>query len=539
MQGLQGTTGSQGVQGLQGTTGSQGVQGLQGLQGLQGISIQGTQGVAGSAQGTQGAIGPSGNTGYNANSIPYADSTGTLTSNVANLAYFASNNTLTVTGNVDITKFLTVGPGAGSQFPNTVVDLEITANAYSQMNMKNPSSGTLASMDLVITRNDGTDTTGYIDLGINSNTYNDPTNYPILRANDGYLLLEGGNLWIGTISTAKDVVIFTGGTAVNDEGARFASNGDLIIPYGTIQVTNVSNSAVIVTSRPDPIATATLPGGNTAALIAANVASKMMFGALSPDRANFFQNMYGRNRIVSFVPIGYGNATLANTSLGLAGFTAGGTLTARNFAVTSQLARAGRLGIVSAATAPSSANIRYTTAFVTTGTANTLQGVYGSGGFLYVTRFGVSDAATVSGARMFVGLTSSTTAPTNVEANTLTNSAGVAQVSTDATQWYFVYGGSAAQTNLPLGTGLGSPANTNVAWELVLYSPSNQNGVVGYQMTNLVQGNTAKGVIIPGAPGTQTPANTTALTYQMWRWNNATAAAVGVDLLNVYIETEM
>jgi hypothetical protein len=36
--------------------------------------------------------------------------------------------------------------------------------------------------------------------------------------------------------------------------------------------------------------------------------------------------------------------------------------------------------------------------------------------------------------------------PTNVEPSTLLNAMGFGQLSTDATQWYFFYGGSIAQT---------------------------------------------------------------------------------------------
>ena len=58
----------------------------------------------------------------------------------------------------------------------------------------------------------------------------------------------------------------------------------------------------------------------------------------------------------------------------------------------------------------------------------------GLGGFFYSCRFAFTDAATVSGARAFVGMSSSTSTATNVEPSTLTNSIGVAQLSTDSTQ---------------------------------------------------------------------------------------------------------
>jgi hypothetical protein len=135
-------------------------------------------------------------------------------------------------------------------------------------------------------------------------------------------------------------------------------------------------------------------------------------------------------------------------------------------------------------------------------------------------------------------MSSSTSAPTNVEPNTLTNSVGVAQLSTDATQWYLVYGGSAAQTAIALGTTLGSPNLTTTAYELALFAPPSLNGTVGYEVTNLNSGVIVSGTLTPGTPGTQTPLSTTLLAPRIWRTNNATAAAVAFDNCSIYIETD-
>jgi hypothetical protein len=192
-----------------------------------------------------------------------------------------------------------------------------------------------------------------------------------------------------------------------------------------------------------------------------------------------------------------------------------------------------RNGWVSASTAGSLSSIYWASASA----QYTIGNGAGLGGFLAIFRFGVSDAATVSGARMFVGMSTNVSAPTNVEPNTLTNTFGLAQLSTDATQWYMVQGGSTAQTAIALGTGLGAPTVVTVPMELALYaSPSNGN--VGYTVTNLGTGVSVSGTLTAATAGTQLPLNTAYLAPRLYRTNNATALAVGLDLGSVYLETD-
>lgn len=188
-----------------------------------------------------------------------------------------------------------------------------------------------------------------------------------------------------------------------------------------------------------------------------------------------------------------------------------------------------RLGYVSSATAGNSSGHYATAAQHTIGDGS------GLGGFLYVVRFVVSDAATVAGARMFVGLRNATSAPTNVEPSTLTNCLGVAQLSTSS-NLHIVSGGSAAQAAIDLGSNF--PANTLSAdaYELALYAPPNSQ-VVGYRVERLTTGQVASGTL-NGTVGTAIPAATTLLAHAVWRFNNATALAVGIDVASVYIETD-
>ena len=231
-----------------------------------------------------------------------------------------------------------------------------------------------------------------------------------------------------------------------------------------------------------------------------------------------------------------GNATTVPGVFGTTAWTAVGTATARTVATTNLLTRMRRLGYVSAATAGSLASIRTAAAQYSTGDGA------GLGGFFASFRFAITDAAAVSGARQFVGMWGTTTAPTNVEPSTLTNCIGIAQLSTNATQLYLVYGGSAAQTAVALGTNFPPMAGTGIAngiaYDLTIWCPPNSNGVINWTLERIGTSFSTGGTITPAVVGTQTPASATLMNPVVWRCNNATAAAVGFDMINFYIETD-
>ncbi len=208
-----------------------------------------------------------------------------------------------------------------------------------------------------------------------------------------------------------------------------------------------------------------------------------------------------------------------------------GTATARNVATTNLFTRQLRLGLVSAATAAALAESRVAVAQVTIGNGA------GLGGFTKVVRFGCSDAATVAGARQFVGVSSNTAAATNVEPSTLTNSIGVGHGAAD-TNLKLYFGGSAAQA--PIDLGVNFPANTLSvdAYELALFAAP-ENGNVGWMVTRLNTGAVASGMLTAATAGLQLPLNTTLLSYhKAWRTNNAALLAVGLDIISDYIETD-
>jgi hypothetical protein len=67
---------------------------------------------------------------------------------------------------------------------------------YAQINLKNRSSGSNASADIVITADNGTEFIHYVDLGINSSQY---TGGYVGYENDSYLLNVGKDMYVGTV----------------------------------------------------------------------------------------------------------------------------------------------------------------------------------------------------------------------------------------------------------------------------------------------------------------------------------------------------
>jgi len=239
------------------------------------------------------------------------------------------------------------------------------------------------------------------------------------------------------------------------------------------------------------------------------------------------QPLLARNKVGYWNP--QGNAA---TAAGIFGFTAptitGFTATARNVATTNQFTRFRRLGYVSAATVGAVGQWRVAAAQFTAGDGA------GVGGFTFIIRFGISDAATVSGARMFVGMRNVVT-PTNVEPNTITQGIGIGHGAADTNLLLF-YGGSAAQTPIDLGANFPITAASVEMYELALFaSPSTQT--IQYEVTRLSNGMVATGTL-SGTPGTAVPNSTTLIGPWAYRTNNATALAVGLDVASAYIETD-
>ena len=72
------------------------------------------------------------------------------------------------------------------------------SDTYSQINIKNIATSATSTTDLVLTADNGNENELYINLGINSSNYNEEFN--IGQQNDGYLIMNGQDLFIGSIN---------------------------------------------------------------------------------------------------------------------------------------------------------------------------------------------------------------------------------------------------------------------------------------------------------------------------------------------------
>jgi hypothetical protein len=263
-----------------------------------------------------------------------------------------------------------------------------------------------------------------------------------------------------------------------------------------------------------------------------NIGGRLMVSSVGPSGIDYpFQPHLGLSKLARWSPIGNGTTIQVDNILAP---TALGTATARNVATTNILTRARRLGYVSAATAGAFAGHF----FLAGAQQFTIGDGAGLGGFHYTIRFGVSDAAAVTGARQFIGWRNIVTTPTNVDPAAQTNAFGLAQISTDNTQWYMTYGGSAAQTSVALGTTIGAPTLVNTVWQLSLFCSPLSNNTVKYTLTNLSTNVTVSGVLT-GTAGTVLPLSTAFLAPIAWRTNNATLLAVGLDIIQMTIDTDI
>lgn len=269
------------------------------------------------------------------------------------------------------------------------------------------------------------------------------------------------------------------------------------------------------------------PGAGSVTLFGSLQAGRPMFGQL-PDvgRAYPFQPGLGQARVCCYWATGNGNAAanLSVASLSLVGTSSGSNVSMTNF-----YTRTRRNGNISNAAAGSLCGYYQQDAMFSLGNGS------GLGGFYIVIRFGCRDAATVAGAQQFVGLTSSTSMPTNVDPGTLINCIGVGHAGADSNLKIYS-GGSSPQTPIDLGANF--PANTlsTDLYDLILFA-SPWDNKVHWKVKRLNTGHAAEGVLT-GTPGTQLPALTTWLAARLWRSNGPTALAVALDLGMIYMETD-
>jgi hypothetical protein len=253
------------------------------------------------------------------------------------------------------------------------------------------------------------------------------------------------------------------------------------------------------------------------------IAGRSMLGQIqATNRDYLYQPFLGQEAVSIFKPIG--NSTTV-TALGMAA-TANGTATSRNIATTNLFNMMKRIGYVSSATAGNACGLFKNAA------QEFIGNVAGLGGFFFVCRFGISDAAAVANGRLFVGLTSATANLANGNPTALFNILGVGANSGASTLSIMYNDGSGTATSI--ATDANFPANTRNTdmYEIIIFAKSNGTTVY-FQLTNLTNG-----AIFTTETTTNIPLNTQLLSWQAWRNNGTTALAVGLDIASVYLETD-
>lgn len=226
--------------------------------------------------------------------------------------------------------------------------------------------------------------------------------------------------------------------------------------------------------------------------------------------------------------------TVSAVGLGIPACTSGGsTVTARNAATTSMATRCLRQGFVTAAGAGSVGTMRIPAAFVTCGAG----GTPAIGGFGLRAIIVPSDAATVAGSRLWMGVTSFVGAFVNGDPAAVTVGIGFGWGASDSNCRIF-YGGSVAQTPIDLGANFPARTLTADVYEFKLFASPAVANSYDYTVTRLNTGDVATGTLTGAA--TVVPQSTTLLTpFNCYFTNNATALATGLDFSEVLWETNL
>ena len=154
--------------------------------------------------------------------------------NISHVKYFA-NATTQMTGNL----VMSATANIFGTFPNAFVQVYSNITSYSQMVMQNLSNDPLASSDVVLTSDNGTDSTYYLDMGIASSQSLYP-GFGITKPNDAYIFVQGNdpsgafnnnaNLHIGSINGTVD--IFCGPA---EDYSKTASFNPEVVELGDLQ----------------------------------------------------------------------------------------------------------------------------------------------------------------------------------------------------------------------------------------------------------------------------------------------------------------
>ena len=207
-------------------------------------------------------------------------------------------------------------------------------------------------------------------------------------------------------------------------------------------------------------------------------------------------------------------ASTIPTPRGCVALTEVGTHTLRAQATTNRATRAGRVGYVSAGTAPSHAEIYQAS----------LPNVVRSQQFQCSYRITPSDAAAVSGARAFYGVSALASAFTNVEITGLSDIFGFGQLSTSNNLCLITGNSGTTATAYDLGSNFSAASLSVDAYTMQFSWAMDGIGPISWSIVN-----ECTGWYAGGQETANLPTLNTYLYWHFWKCNNATALATAFD----------
>jgi hypothetical protein len=167
-------------------------------------------------------------------------------------AGLSSSNGLTVTGGNLIFTGNNVGIGTTSPWGKFAIDAGVTTqgnvvnavgsiNSFLQYNIQNSSTGSLAESGYSATADTGNDITNFAWMGINNSNFSNRQTYTVGGPLDVNFLGTGNDMYIANGNLTRSILMYTGGTAYQNERFRITADGRIGIggtttPWGILSV---------------------------------------------------------------------------------------------------------------------------------------------------------------------------------------------------------------------------------------------------------------------------------------------------------------
>ena len=254
------------------------------------------------------------------------------------------------------------------------------------------------------------------------------------------------------------------------------------------------------------------------------IGGRNMLGVIGPSGLNnVLQTHIARNGVAWWTAI---NASTTLSAIGVAALTATGTATAASKAVTTIQTRIKRVEyLVTVAATTAVAGFR-------AGANEYWMGnVAGSGGFHYICRFGPATGVATTTNRCFVGMSTSTAAPTDVQPSTLLQMFGVGWDAADTNIQFMNNAALVTATKTDLGIAVPIVDRTSM-YELAMFCAPNSTTIT-YTFTDL-----GSGTAVSGTASSNIPAVNTLLSPRGYISAGGTSSVIGLALASLYIEID-